>query len=229
MMTMSVIGCGWGLIAPATTAFTQTLKPRPVTRLGRATASALGCAVKSMSALARINSLTSGSGSTAGGGGGSGCRKVFGMRLAAWSASFGMKLAAWSVRSHAASAMAQATSIVAIFIAGMAAPVARLRGDWPIRSARARRAQDLARGRAPLAAVRPRLLRTGPGRRDWTRLRLVTANGESIALGGDGRGVCCGHGRGGRRPYLGAGGERGHHGGADGEHDRTGGKPESGH
>ena len=62
-----------------------------------------------------------------------------GMRLAAWSASFGMKLAAWSVKSHAASAMAQATSIVAIFIAGMAAPVARLRGDWPIRSARARR------------------------------------------------------------------------------------------
>src|SRR6266508_4704225 len=156
-------------------------------RLGRATASALGCAVKSVSALARINSLTSSSGS-AGGGGGSGCRKAFGIRLAAWAAIFGMKLAAWSVRSHAASAMAQATSIVAIFIAGMAAPVARLRGDWPIRSARARRAQDLARGRAPLTAVRPRLLRTGPGRRDWTG--LGTANGEAIALGGGG--VCFG-------------------------------------
>src|SRR5262249_56851614 len=62
MMTKSVIGCGAGSIGPATTAFTQTLYPRPVMDLGGETASAVGCAVNSVSALARTNSLASGSG-----------------------------------------------------------------------------------------------------------------------------------------------------------------------
>ena len=126
-------------------------------------------------------------------------------------------------RARRLSAMAQATSIAAVFIAGMAAPVARgeVASGFGSRSARARRAQDLARGRAPLAAVRPRLLRTGPGRGDRTGVRLPTANGESIALGAGGRGLCFGHGRRGR---LWAGGERRHHGGADGEREQTRGK-----
>jgi hypothetical protein len=110
----------------------------------------------------------------------------------------------------------------------MAAPVARgeVASGFGSRSARARRAQDLARGRAPLTAVRPRLLRTGPGRGDRTGVRLPTANGESIGLGAGGRGLCFGHGRRGR---LGAGGERRHHGGADGEREQTRGKLGNGH
>jgi hypothetical protein len=50
-------------------------------RLGGATASAPGRAVNSVSALARISSLTSGSTSGAGGSG-VGSRKPFGMKLA---------------------------------------------------------------------------------------------------------------------------------------------------
>src|SRR5204863_535723 len=42
MITTRVIGCGWEFIGPATTALTQALKPRPVMRLGRATASVPG-------------------------------------------------------------------------------------------------------------------------------------------------------------------------------------------
>ena len=75
MMTKSVIGCGAGSIGPATTAFTQTLYPRPVMGLGGETASAVGCAVNSVSALARTNSLASGSG-FGGAGSGPACRDV---------------------------------------------------------------------------------------------------------------------------------------------------------
>src|SRR5262249_60497347 len=92
MMTKSVIGCGAGSIGPATTAFTQTLYPRPVMDLGGETASAVGCAVNSVSALARTNSLASGSGF---GGAGAGPARRDGV---------GMNDAARSGRPHPASA-----------------------------------------------------------------------------------------------------------------------------
>src|SRR5262249_60062500 len=73
------------------------------------------------------------------------------------------------------SAMAQAITLIAIFVAGMgeAALVGRLEGKLAAecrffceRSARPRTAVDLASGRGPpLATVRPRLLRTGRGDR----------------------------------------------------------------
>src|SRR5216684_8162358 len=106
MITRSVIGCGWGFIGPTTIAFTQTLNPRPVMRWGCETARALGWAVNSVSALARIKALTSGSGS---GWAGSvlGCRRIFGMNVAYW-----------SDRPHpVSSTMAQAMGITPIFIA----------------------------------------------------------------------------------------------------------------
>jgi hypothetical protein len=82
-------------------------------RWGRATASAVGAAVNSVSALARINSLTSSSGS-AGGGDTSDCRDVF-----------GKKFLACSAKSHPASAAAQASMAAAMVIADAA--VARRR------------------------------------------------------------------------------------------------------
>ena len=95
-------------------------------RLGRATASAPGRAVNSVSALARMSSLTSGSAS---GGGGSGV---------GWRKLFGMKLANLSAKSHPQSAaMAQAMSITANIFAGMAATVARLRGAFAKAAGRA--------------------------------------------------------------------------------------------
>src|SRR5215471_8789105 len=100
------MGCGSGFIGPTTIAFTQALNPRPATGWGRETATVVGWAVNSVSAPARTIALTSGSGS---GGGGSvlGCRRLF-----------GKKVAYWSAMPHAAnSAVAQASTLIAIFIA----------------------------------------------------------------------------------------------------------------
>ncbi len=94
-------------------------------------------------------------------------------------------------------------------------------------SARARRAQHLARGHPPLAAVGPRLLRAGPG----DRPRFGGANGEPIAFRrGCGIRVPAGsnaHHR--RRPFVGIGGKRRRHGGADGERDEAPCEPGYGH
>src|SRR6516162_3569207 len=79
IVTSSVTGCGSGFIGPTIIAFTQALNPRPAMRSGRETATAVGCAVKSVSAPARTNSLTSGSGSGAGGSV-LGCRRIFGTK-----------------------------------------------------------------------------------------------------------------------------------------------------
>src|SRR6516164_6277 len=131
------------------------------------------------------------------------------------------------------SAMAQAITLIAIFVAGMgeAALVGRSEGKLAAecrffceRSARPRSAVNLARGRGPpLAAVRPRLLRTGRGDRRRSGGLERGANGEPIALGsgrGGGIGVRLGIGGdgGGRRGaglYLRIGGERRHHGSPD--------------
>src|SRR5215471_20679140 len=214
------MGCGSGFIGPTTIAFTQALNPRPATGWGRETATVVGWAVNSVSAPARTIALTSGSGS---GGGGSvlGCRRLF-----------GKKVAYWSAMPHAAnSAVAQASTLIAIFIARMeAALVGRLEGKLAAecrffceRSARPRSAVNLARRRrAPLAAVRPRLLRTGRGDRRRSGGLERGANGEPIALGsgrGGGIGVRLGvGGDGGGRGvglYLRIGGKRCHHGSAD--------------
>src|SRR5262252_9641509 len=88
------------------------------------------------------------------------------------------------------SAVAQASTLIAIFVAGMgeAALVGRSEGKLAAecrffceRSARPRGAVNLARGRrAPLAAVRPRLLRTGRGNRRRSG-GLDRTNGEPVA------------------------------------------------
>src|SRR5215831_2496406 len=115
------------------------------------------------------------------------------------------------------SAMAQAITLIAIFVAGMgeAALVGRSEAKLAAecrffceRSARPRSAVNLARGRGPpLAAVRPRLLRTGRGDRRRSGGLERGANGEPIALGsGGGRGVGV---------YFRIGGKRRHHGSAD--------------
>ena len=94
-------------------------------------------------------------------------------------------------------------------------------------SARARWTQHLARGHPPLAAVGPRLGRTGPG----DRPRFGGANGEPIAFRrGCGIRVPAGsnaHHR--RRPFVGIGGKRRRHGGADGERDEAPCEPGYGH
>src|SRR5215468_375411 len=102
------MGCGSGFIGPTTIAFTQALNPRPAMRCGRETATAVGWAVNSVAAPARTNSLTSGSGSGAGGSV-LGCRRILGTKVAYWSAT-----------PHPAnSARAQASTLIAIFIASM--------------------------------------------------------------------------------------------------------------
>src|SRR5215813_7885165 len=234
IVTNSVIGCGSGFIGPTTIAFTQALNPRPARRCGRETAPAVGCAINSVSAPARTNSLTSGSGSGAGGSV-LGCRSIFGTKVAYWSA----------ISQPANSAVAQARTLIAIFIAGMGSSLGR--GGWKAtlppnavceRSARPRRAVNLARGRrAPLAAVRPRLLRTGRGDRRRSGGLERGPNGEPIALGsgrGGGIGVRLGiggdgGGRGGVALYLRIGGERRHHGSPDCKRDHASCKPEEGH
>src|SRR5215472_9145609 len=108
IVTSSVTGCGSGFFGPTTIAFTQALNPRPAKRCGRDTATAVGCAVNSVSAPARTNSLTFGSGSGAGGSV-LGCRRIFGTKVAYWSA----------ISQPANSAVAQARTLMAIFIAGM--------------------------------------------------------------------------------------------------------------
>src|SRR4029077_17507171 len=89
-------------------AFTQALNPRPAMRCGRETATAAGWAVNSVSAPARTNSLTSGSGSGAGGSV-LGCRRIFGTKVAYWSA----------ISQPANSTTAQAITLIAILVAGM--------------------------------------------------------------------------------------------------------------
>src|SRR5215471_3983812 len=115
IVTSSVTGCGSGFIGPTTIAFTQALNPRPAKRCGRETATAVGCAVNSVSAPARTNSLTSGSGSGAGG-------SVLGCRRA-----FGMKVAYWSAISQPANSTttAQAITLIAILVAGMGISLGR--------------------------------------------------------------------------------------------------------
>jgi len=128
---------------------------------------------------------------------------------------------------------------------GKAALVGRLEGDFAAqcrffceRSARPRRrAVNLARGRcAPLAAVRPRLLRTGRGDRSRRRSGGLerAANGKPIALGSRRGGVCLGlgsdgSGRSGVGLYLGIGGERRHHGSADCKRGHASYEPKDGH
>src|SRR5262245_32928561 len=108
MITSRVIGCGSGFIGPATIAFRQALNPRPAIRWGRETATAVGWAVNSVSPPTRTISLTSGSGSGAGGSV-LGCRRILGTKVAYWSAT-----------PHPAnSARAQASALIAIFIASM--------------------------------------------------------------------------------------------------------------
>ena len=77
-------------------------------RCGRETATAVGWAVNSVAAPARTNSLTSGSGSGAGGSV-LGCRRLFGTKVAYWSA----------ISQPANSVAAQARTLMAIFIAGI--------------------------------------------------------------------------------------------------------------
>src|SRR5262252_4205170 len=144
------------------------------------------------------------------------------------------------------SAMAQAITLIAIFVAGMgeAALVGRSEGKLAAecrffceRSARPRRAVNLARGRrAPLAAVRPRLLRTGRSDRRRSGGLERGANEEPIALGsgrGGGIGVRLGIGGGGGRSGvaldLRIGGKRRHHGSADCKRGHASCKPEVGH
>src|SRR5215831_3724727 len=145
------------------------------------------------------------------------------------------------------SAMAQAITLIAIFVAGMgeAALVGRSEAKLAAecrffceRSARPRSAVNLARGRGPpLAAVRPRLLRTGRGDRRRSGGLERGANGEPIALGsgrGGGIGVRLGiggDGGGGRGVglYLRIGGKRRHHGSADYKRGHASCKPEDGH
>src|SRR5262249_30459637 len=223
------MGCGSGVIGPTTIAFPQALNPRPATGWGRETATVVGWAVNSVSAPARTIALTSGSGS---GGGGSvlGCRRLF-----------GKKVAYWSAMPHAAnSAVAQASTLIAIFIARMeAALVGRLEGKLATecrffceRSARPRTAVNLASGRGPpLATVRPRLLRTGGG----DRARgggLDRTNGEPVALGSSrsgGVGVRLGIGGGEVRLDLRIGGKRRHHGSADYKRGHASCEPEDRH
>jgi len=128
---------------------------------------------------------------------------------------------------------------------GEAALVGRLEGDFAAqcrffceRSARPRSAVNLARGRrAPLAAVRPRLLRTGRGDRRRSGGPERGANEEPIALGrgrGGGIGVRLGiggdgGGRSGVALYLRIGGKRRHHGSADCKRGHASCKPEDGH
>src|SRR5262249_3925450 len=128
--------------------------------------------------------------------------------------------------------MAQASTLIAIFVARMEiALVGRSKGKLAAecrffceRSARPRSAVNLARGRrAPLAAVRPRLLRTGRGDRRRSGGLERGPNGEPIALGsgrGGGIGVRLGiggdgGGRSGVGLYLRIGGKRRHHGSTD--------------
>src|SRR5215471_19789573 len=142
------------------------------------------------------------------------------------------------------SAMAQAITLIAIFVAGMgeAALVGRSEAKLAAecrffceRSARPRSAVNLARGRGPpLAAVRPRLLRTGRGDRRRSGGLERSANEEPIALGSGRGGVCLGLGsNGGGRSrvglYLGIGGERRHHGSADCKRGHASYEPEDGH
>src|SRR5262249_16710911 len=101
-------------------------------------------------------------------------------------------------------------------------------------SARARGTHHLARGLfPPLAAVGPRLLRTGPAERP----RFGGGNGETIAflpasaiLPGCGIRFRAPHdGTHRRRPFVGIGGKRAHHGGADGEREEGYCEPGYGH
>src|SRR5262249_21101743 len=102
------MGCGSGFIGPTTIAFTQALNPRPAIGWGRETATAVGWAVKSVSAPTRTISLTSGSGSGAGG-------SVLGCRR-----TFGTKVAYWSAPPHPAnSATAPASTLIGILLGGM--------------------------------------------------------------------------------------------------------------
>src|SRR5262249_23558225 len=147
------------------------------------------------------------------------------------------------------SAMAQAITLIAIFVAGMgeAALVGRSEGKLAAecrffceRSARPRSAVNLARGRrAPLAAVRPRLLRTGRGNRRrggglggggdggagglGGRRGGGGGGGARVAIGGDGGG------RSGVGFYLRIGGKRRHHGSADCKRGHASCEPEDGH
>src|ERR1700730_1690587 len=113
------MGCGSGFIGPTTIAFTQALNPRPAMRCGRETATAVGWAVNSVSAPARTISLTSGSGSGAGGSV-LGCRRIFGTKVAYWSA----------IPHPANSTTAQARTLIAIFIAGMGKQLGS--GGWNV-------------------------------------------------------------------------------------------------
>src|SRR5438034_240656 len=205
-------------------------------RCGRETATAVGWAVNSVSAPARTNSLTSGSGSGAGGSV-LGCRRIFGTKVAYWSA----------ISQPANSTTAQAITLIAILVAGIGKQP--WSGGWKAtlppnavffceRSARPRRrAVNLARGRcAPLAAVRPRLLRTGRGDRSRRRSGGLErgANEKPIALGSGRGGVCLGlgsdgSGRSGVGLYLRIGGERRHHGSADCKRGHASYEPKDGH
>jgi hypothetical protein len=87
-----------------------------------------------------------------------------------------------------------------------------------------------------LAAVRPRLLRTGRGDRSWRRSGGLerAANRKPIALGSGRGGVCLGlgsdgSGRSGVGLYLGIGGERRHHGSADCKRGHASYEPKDGH
>src|SRR5262249_47844474 len=88
-----------------------------------------------------------------------------------------------------------------------------------------------------LAAVRPRLLRTGRGDRSRSGGLEGAANGEPIALGsGQGGGIGIGlgiggdgGGRSGVRLYLRVGGKRRHHGSDDCKRDHASCEPDDGH
>src|SRR5262245_50432140 len=108
------------------------------------------------------------------------------------------------------------------------------------RSARSRSAVNLAsEGCPPLAAVRPRLLRTDGGGRAGGGLgrsggALGRTNREPIALGGGGVGVCLrigsdGSGRSGVGLHFRIGGERRDHGGANCKRHHASCEPGDGH
>src|SRR5262245_31461239 len=236
MVTSRVIGCGSGFIGPTTIAFTQALNPRPAIRWGRETATEVGWAVNSVSPPTRIISLTSGSASGAGG-------SVLG-----WRRAFGRKVAYWSATPHPAnSARAQASKLIAIFIAGMgeSSLVGGLDDEFAAecrffceRSARPWTAVNLAgRRRAPLAAVWPRLLRASGSDRASGGLGrsgggLERTNREPVALGSSragGIGVRLGIGSGEIRLHLRIGGERRHHCGADRKRHHASCEPGHGH
>src|SRR5262249_46494709 len=181
------------------------------------TATAVGWAVNSVSPPTRIISLTSGSASGAGG-------SVLG-----WRRAFGRKEAYWSATPHPPhSARAQASTLLALFITGLgeSSPFGRFDDEFAAecrffceRSARPWTAVNLAGGRrAPLAAVRPRLLRASGSDRAGGGLGrsgggLERTSREPVALGSSrtaGIGVRLGIGSGEIRLHPPVGGQRPH-------------------